>query len=311
MKKFLAIPFVAVALAACGGGGGGGPQLSTSGPTQAEVNSVVSDYHSGYREVAQAAGVTGKGVTLTVVDDFVDVYEGTHDVTHGGTVSHIASSIATGSTVHHVHIDLANSPTDAVLPTASQMAKEINKLIQQNSIGTNQVINMSFTLNGQFNYANEVGKRLQELTSNQVAVIAAGNDSCTNTSTASCNVFADAFDVANVNKVLVVGAIEGENGVLATYSNKPGKIVDLQENWVVADGNLTAEHTDIQGTSFAAPRVAATVALVTEKFNTTAEKAALIILDTADNSGIYSDATKYGKGRLDVRAALSPVGTIK
>ena len=66
------------------------------------------------------------------------------------------------------------------------------------------------------------------------------------------------------------------------------------------------------GTSFAAPIVSGSLALMMEHFRGTRGNTAVVkrMLDTADRSGRYADLETYGAGHLDLEAALSPVGTL-
>ena len=69
---------------------------------------------------------------------------------------------------------------------------------------------------------------------------------------------------------------------------------------------------ELFGTSLAAPLVSGALALLMEHFRGTRGNTEIVkrMLDTADRSGRYSDLETYGAGHLDIRAALSPVGTL-
>ena len=64
------------------------------------------------------------------------------------------------------------------------------------------------------------------------------------------------------------------------------------------------------GTSFAAPMVTGGLALMKQYFRGQLSHTDLRarLLETADRSGIYADATIYGRGLMDLGAATSPVG---
>ena len=66
------------------------------------------------------------------------------------------------------------------------------------------------------------------------------------------------------------------------------------------------------GTSYAAPIVSGSLALLMEHFRGTRGNTAVVkrMLDTADRSGRYADLETYGAGHLDLEAALSPVGSL-
>lgn len=66
------------------------------------------------------------------------------------------------------------------------------------------------------------------------------------------------------------------------------------------------------GTSFAAPIVSGSIALLMEHFRGTRGNTQIVrrMLDTADRSGRYANAAIYGAGHLDLEAALNPVGMV-
>ena len=130
---------------------------------------------------------------------------------------------------------------------------------------------------------------------------------------------------------LAVAATEPRTGIIAGYSNRCGS---LPSDWNAARHGphycLTAPGTvrglvpnrnspgrgqqrdGLQGTSYAAPMVSGSLALMMEYFRGTRGNTAVVkrMLDTADRSGRYADLETYGAGHLDLEAALSPVGTL-
>ena len=118
-----------------------------------------------------------------------------------------------------------------------------------------------------------------------------------------------------------VVAVRPEDGLIADFSNRCG---------VAADFCLAApgEHVRIAyfgpnlddepgfrgvgeggGTSFAAPMVTGGLALMKQYFRHQVSNTDLLarLLETADRSGPYADASIYGRGLLDLGAATSPV----
>ena len=69
---------------------------------------------------------------------------------------------------------------------------------------------------------------------------------------------------------------------------------------------------DIPGTSFAAPVVSGSLALLMEHFRGTRGNTEIVkrMLDTADRTGPYANLEIYGAGHLDLEAALLPVGAL-
>ena len=84
-------------------------------------------------------------------------------------------------------------------------------------------------------------------------------------------------------------------------------------NAVDFDGTVSQHSHEIDGTSFAAPVVSGSIALLMEHFRTGRgglgnTAIARRVVDTANNRGIYADSDVYGAGLLDLEAALGPVG---
>jgi len=121
---------------------------------------------------------------------------------------------------------------------------------------------------------------------------------------------------------------------ISTNSNTPGSDTKIQQRFLVEYGGSPVRQTvylcdrsstsscqnrqtmatrSSQGTSFAAPRVAGYAALVRHKFpNLSGAQTASILLDTATYEGLSgSDPATYGQGRVDIGAALAPVGSLR
>ena len=131
---------------------------------------------------------------------------------------------------------------------------------------------------------------------------------------------------------LTVVSVDPVTGGIADYSNKCGL---LPPNWnrfrsgrhyclaapgtvnaVDYDGKVSEESHEIVGTSFAAPVVTGSIALLMEHFRTGRGglgNTAIVrrVIDTANNRGHYAESEVYGAGLLDLRAALSPVGYLR
>ena len=77
-------------------------------------------------------------------------------------------------------------------------------------------------------------------------------------------------------------------------------------------GSVIRGYDDFDGTSFSAPMVAGGLALMKQLFRDqiTNEQLVARLLDTADNSGPYADRAIYGRGKMDLGAATSPVGVL-
>ena len=137
-------------------------------------------------------------------------------------------------------------------------------------------------------------------------VIAAANDSKSCATITQCNVVAINAALRNENFV-DVGALNDEGTKLDSYSNQAGL---LMNNFISAPVWETSEGA--RGTSYAAPIVSGTAALIMDKFNNTNANNTLdIIFSTADDLGVKGVDAVYGHGRLNIGRALSPVGMLK
>ena len=67
------------------------------------------------------------------------------------------------------------------------------------------------------------------------------------------------------------------------------------------------------GTSFAAPMVSGGIAIMKQLFRDQLANEELVtrLLETADNTGVFSDRAVYGRGKLDLAAATHPVGVLE
>ncbi|MDD9858350.1 MAG: S8 family serine peptidase [Gammaproteobacteria bacterium] len=135
---------------------------------------------------------------------------------------------------------------------------------------------------------------------------------------------------------------------LASYSNRAGSNAEIQRRFLVEYGGrpygrqaglcdaavpvsqpcsnpqtISLTDFDTRGTSFSAPRVAGFAALVRDKFpNLSGAHTANILLETATTLGLAchtGSARKsascarniYGQGRVDIGAALAPIGSLR
>jgi subtilisin family serine protease len=138
-------------------------------------------------------------------------------------------------------------------------------------------------------------------------------------------------DSGILSRLLIVGALTGIGTTsdpvsLASYSNTAGINTTIQERFLVesgvspfgsvADAYNGVALTSGNGTSYAAPRVAAYAAIVHQKFpNLTAPNTADILLATAryDTLTCYPNCDKsvYGQGEASLSRALAPVGYLR
>ena len=70
---------------------------------------------------------------------------------------------------------------------------------------------------------------------------------------------------------------------------------------------------NLDGTSFAAPMVAGSLAIMKQLFRDQLSNTELVtrLFETADDTGVYSNSAIYGRGKLDLAAAAHPVGVLE
>ena len=194
------------------------------------------------------------------------------------------------------------------------------------------IVNMSlgvpgWTLNAGWNTVFSE-KAVSDVARKRVFVLAAGNDGITQTQ----NVIW-AFDKNPA--IIVVGSVD-PNGTVSDFSNRPGSACLTKDGKMAGDGTCTGNINDRQllmnrfivapgewilvsdgqggvtrmsGTSFAAPLVSGTVALIHDRWpwlrDRPADTAEVILASATDVGAAGTDAV-YGRGLLNVSAALSP-----
>lgn len=154
---------------------------------------------------------------------------------------------------------------------------------------------------------------------NTVFVVAAGNEGATQTK--------------NVNwlpinpAVIVVGSVD-LNGDISNFSNRPGEAClstlgllclpgqKLKDRFIVAPGEMILANdgaggtTRMIGTSFAAPQVSGAIALIHDRWpwlKNFPQETVNIVLESAKDLGAPGTDAVYGRGLLDVEAAMSPL----
>ena len=123
---------------------------------------------------------------------------------------------------------------------------------------------------------------------------------------------------------LAVVALQSSDSTIASFSNRCG----IARDYCLAAPGEQMTHafygphqgTDGQrgtavgrGTSYAAPMVAGGLAVMKQLFRDQLANTALVtrLLTTADNTGTYSTRAIYGRGKMDLGAATSPVGVLE
>jgi hypothetical protein len=156
-----------------------------------------------------------------------------------------------------------------------------------------------------------------QILKNTVFVIAAGNDGVSQNWDIQWNPLSPAF--------IVVGSVNAQ-GQISNFSNRPGtgclvKMLTcnpsekLMNNFIVAPGELMLVDdghggtTRVSGTSFAAPLVTATIALIEGRWPwliNSPTHVVDIVLNSATDLGAPGVDPVYGHGLLNITAAMSP-----
>lgn len=178
------------------------------------------------------------------------------------------------------------------------------------------VINMSFGSDDPSSRAAFRG--VFEFTQSQdiVVAIAAGNTSPNGASEPDQSALG-AVDVAGPATVIVVGAYNSFSNGIASFSDRAGEAQDI---YLVAPGvqipttrvDTAVGATDpFSGTSAAAPHVAGAAALLRDLWpQLSAAEVVEILLDSATDLGAPGTDPIFGRGLLNVGAAVSPMGTV-
>ncbi|WP_246094109.1 MULTISPECIES: S8 family serine peptidase [Mesorhizobium] len=255
---------------------------------------------------AWRAGYRGKGVTITIVDDFSSTSRfngnfgiGVQNQRHGEWTREEASMIATLATIRSKDFSTSSSVT---------LAPGLN------------VLNLSYGMYAKAGYSsNQIGWSAEEASiisyaTKGTAVVskAAGNDSVAVGGITGGQ--QDYLDLALIGKTsaIFVGALNG-NGTtsnptgMAWYSNTAGSNPLVQSHFLVV--GVAGDKTGLYGTSFAAPIISGYAAIVGSKFTkATPTQVTNQLLNTARTDTLigYSPSV-YGKGEASLSRALAPV----
>ncbi|WP_411816541.1 S8 family peptidase [Hyphococcus sp. DH-69] len=143
-----------------------------------------------------------------------------------------------------------------------------------------------------------------------VTVLAAGNDSDANPDLSALG----ALDVPGAPAAIVAGSVDRFNNI-SSFSDRAG---DAAEIYLVAPGELirgvTIEGTPgstraFSGTSAATPHIAGAAALLRSLWpNLSATEVVDILLTSATDLGLPGTDAIYGRGLLNLEAAVQPIG---
>lgn len=231
--------------------------------------------------------------------------------------------MAYGATILALKTDVPGSCTgsdtaDGCIFSTAAIAQGVDVAVAANA----RVIN--FSLGGEGGNSGIVTAVRRAVNAGIVVVVAAGNefgDAGAGYDTNSPTPFALELLSAGQGNVIIVGSID-DNGSVSSFSNRAGSarnnvlmargrgiccVYAEDEIGVDANGNVLG----YVGTSFATPQVSGAVALLAEAFpNLTGPEIVELLLSTARDAGSAGTDATYGRGILDVEAALAPQGQL-
>lgn len=282
---------------------------------------------------AWEAGATGKGVTVAVVDtgidlshpdlsanissSSVDIVAGRDNIgggtAHGTRVASIIAApfnstgsvgIAYNASIMSIRADVDDcTDTDSgVCFKSSDLARSLDYAVANGA----RIINLSLGGSGQLGQAFEQALQ-RAVNAGAILAVSAGNSSEANPGWPGRY----ATDPRFAGSIIVVGAHDN-NGNMANFSNKAGV---AQNAYLSAPGSGVVVDCKndscwgVGGTSFAAPAVAAAMALMQEAFpNLSGPEIVDILLRSAAEAGDKGTDTTWGRGKLDIERAFQPIG---
>ena len=326
-----------VITAGCGGGGSSGSASMSRHPP--EFFETTEYFANRGLEViaastAYAAGGTGNGIVVGVVDtgidldhpefagaiddDSIDIVTGTAaglgDIDgHGTAVAGVIAARRNEALSHGVAFDAALLVVRADAPGSCPSACAFDQADVARA--TDYAVNhgarvINYSLGGAGSLDGALGDALERaVKAGRIVVLSAGNDG------GDDPIFPAIFagSAAARGRAIAVGALDVD-GDIADFSNRAGS---ARSYFLVAPGvqilapKLDGDAALVSGTSFAAPHVTGAVALLLDAAPfLSAREVVEILLDTATDLGVPGTDDVYGRGLLNLAAALGPQGPL-
>jgi hypothetical protein len=276
-------------------------------------------------EYAYARSITGKGVTIAVMDTGIsadhpefsatgklaqgyNAITGTSDVTdragHGTHVAGILGADRNGYGMFGVAYDARLLPIKVLGDDGSGSTRYLDNGLRY-AIGRAQIASLSLGSNTAYD-----ARATQEaVRAGLLIVVAAGNDGAANPNWPA----RFAKEAWANNQIIAVGAVDANNRI-ASFSNRAG---DAAAWFLVAPGDgipssyLNGRYATMSGTSMATPVVSGAAALVKQLWPVLrADQIADILFITATDLGAPGIDPVYGRGLLNIERALQPIGAV-
>ena len=283
---------------------------------------------------AYAAGATGRGVTVGVVDTGIDV----DHPEFAGQIAAASTNIVSGNPAMVDDIDGHGTAVAGVIAARRNQALTHGVAFQarllavradaagscpggcafdQTDLATATdyaVAHGAGVINYSLGGASSLGAPLHDafgraVKAGTVLVFAAGNEG------AAEPTFPGRFaaDPAAGDQAIAVGAVDAKKQI-ASFSNRAGS---AQDHYLVAPGvNVLAPALGggaalVSGTSFAAPHVSGAAAVVLSAAPyLSAAQVVQVLIDSATDLGAPGTDPVYGHGLVNLEAALGPLGTL-
>lgn len=276
-------------------------------------------------EYAYARGLTGKGVTVAVLDTGINAthreffetgklvqgFDATTGLAgavdnsgHGTHVAGILAASRSGTGIFGAAYGAQLLSIKVLDATGSGSTTYLDNGLRY-AIGKAPIANMSLTATSAYQ-----SRALQDaVRAGMLIVAAAGNSGGLNPEWPARY----AKEAWANNQIIAVGAVDGDNRI-ASFSNRAG---DTGAWFIVAPGvrvmssYLSDKYMYMSGTSMATPVVSGAAALIKQLWPALrADEIANILFITATDLGAPGIDEVYGRGLLNVEKALQPVGTI-
>lgn len=275
---------------------------------------------------ARTAGFTGAGVRIAITEPDNNQIDTPYTIgdysdigSHEDRMARMAGGIwvdSNGNKVTGVAVDaevdivgqLGIDRRIVLNPDGSFSHEEITSLPANSTLHTYDIANASFSSTGDqptlgyntttfegYDITDAIERSHQVKGGGLLYVTSAGNGAKT-----------DTINDSNVNGIL--NAHQADNLLIVTGL----QFGNSAKNGAQADRMVTAPYTyaGINGTSHATAGVSGMVAIIMDKFDINSSTAANTLLDTADSNFDGYDEMRHGQGKVNLGAALSPIGTI-
>ena len=319
---------------ACSGGGGGGSGSTRHPPGFFETQEYFANAGLEVLEAssAYASGATGNGIVVGVIDTGIDVdhpefagaiHPRSTDIVsgsaaflddqngHGTAVAGIIAARRNGALAHGVAFDAPLLVIRADAPGSCppcafdplDLASATDYAVDHGA----RVIN--YSIGGAGSLDGALGDALEDaVNAGRILVLAAGNDG--DDDPVFPAIFAGTPEAGG--RAIAVGALDTD-GEIAGFSNRAGS---ARQFFLVAPGvDILAPWPGgaalVSGTSFAAPHVTGAVALVLDAAPfLSPQQVVELLFETATDLGAPGTDDVYGRGLLNLAAALGPQGPL-